>query len=79
MFAFQVLAAGDEDQRLLHRRIVRPGAGGLQGVEEELRVREVGPLVLAVAGAAVGGVVLLRRLLLAAPLDALEKLLGILQ
>ena len=53
VFAFQVLAAGDEDQSLLHGRVVGTVAGRPQGIDQEAGVREVGPLSLAIAGAAV--------------------------
>ena len=75
--ALQILAAGDEDQGLLHGLVVGPGARGFQGIDEELRVRQIRPLMLAVAGAAVGGVRLVLPLRLG-PLIVLEKLLGIL-
>ena len=56
--------------------IVRAGAGGLQGVEQELRVREIGPLALAVARPAVIRARLIVRLPLV-PLDFLQELFGV--
>ena len=76
MFALQVLATRDEDQGLLHRFVVRSGPGGAEGIDQKLRVRQVGPLVLSVAGAAVGGIGLVHPFALG-PLVLLEKPLGI--
>ena len=76
MFALEILAARDEDEGLFHGLVVGACAGRLQGVNEKLRVRQVGPLVLAVAGAAV---VQVRRVLPLGlgPLILFEKRFGV--
>ena len=73
VLALEVLAAADEDQRLLEGRVVLGHAGRHQGVEEELRVGQVGPRLAVVAGPAVE--VVLRVLALAlVPLQLAEEL-----
>src|SRR5262249_26512932 len=74
--ALEVLAAADEAQRFLHRRVVARYARGLERVEEELRVRQVGPRLAVVAGAAVEVVGRLLAVVLV-PLQLLEELDGV--
>ena len=72
VFAVEVLAAADEDQGLLQGRVVRADAGGFEGVEEHLRVGQVGTRFAVVAGPA-EEVVLAVLPSLFVPLQLLEK------
>src|SRR5262249_55449710 len=76
VFAFQILASGDKNDRALHGRIVGLIAGGLQGVEQETGVREIGArLAPAIAGAAIVDVRLV-DFAIGAPLNAFYILVG---
>ena len=78
MLRLEILAARDEDQRLLQRRVVRLRAGGVQGVDQEDGVRQIGPAVRAVAGAAVAHARFVVPFVVV-PLDFLDERLGLLE
>src|SRR5690606_19492916 len=78
VLAFQVLAPAHKDQRFLQRLAVGVVAGGLEGLDQETGIGEIGPAVVAVACAAVGRI----RLVLVfafVPLEPLKIGVGLLE
>ena len=75
MNRLQILATGNEQQRPLHRLTVGVVTSSLEGFDQEGRVRQIGPLVLAVAGAAVAVARLVVSFVLV-PLKALDEPVG---
>jgi hypothetical protein len=76
VFGLEVLRVRDEDQRLLERRIVLLHSRSFERLDQELGVRQIGTLMAAVTGAAIGGVRAFQPLSLV-PLQFAQEIQGV--